>query len=298
MQQELMDKYVESLPERSKRELGAIARSYLQFLKDKKPNRQSVEDYLYSLREGDEPYAAGTIHKRYDVIRRLFIVNELEWPFRRHEAPIISERDVWAPSLDPDVIRAMVDVCLGRAPSKATMPRRDHRAYLLISTIWGLRRVEMMELSPNSLDFKNKLIFVQTAKRGRQRYHIIPDAAIPFLEDWEFSERKSSNGLTIMFRELEAMVGLEVYDIGWHAIRRSLARQLRRLGFDEAAIYTFLRWKRSTWDMSMRYATAPVVGFEGADKELSTSDSQVDQAILANHPFLSYWEDSSSITAS
>ena len=291
MRTELLEKYIESLPQPAKRPYGAVAERYLRWLKDREPSKETVEKYLKSMSGGDEPYSQGTIHKTFDILRRLFVVNGLEWPFRRHEAPVVSERDVWAPGLGTEVIKSMVDVCQGRVPSKNGQPGPDHRAYLILSTIWGLRRVEMMEISPDSLDFKNKLFFVQTVKRGRQRYHMIPDLVAPYLEEYGFSYRKSASGLSIMFNELQAMVGLTAREMGWHAIRRSLTRQLSRSGFDEAAIFTFLRWKRSNFDMAMRYATSSVVGFEGAAKELSTSDTEVDTAILAKHPFLSFWGD-------
>ncbi len=203
MNHEMLQKYVEALPQASKRKNGAVAEKFLRWLKDREPNKDTVEKYLNSMREGPEPYAAGTIHVTYDILRRMFIVNGMEWPFRRHEAPLVSERDVWAPALAPEVIKAMIDVCMQREMPKEGIPRRAHRAFLLVSTLWGLRRVEMLELSPDSLDVKNKLLFVETAKRGRQRYHMIPDVAIPILEAWGFEKQKSANSLTVLFHEME-----------------------------------------------------------------------------------------------
>jgi len=288
MQDALLERYASSLPDTRPKPYIARARAFLKWLGNKELSAENIRKWLDKLKR--DGYSEGTIAQDYAIIRRLVNVNGLPWPFRRSDAPLVSEQGIYAPALDPDDIKAMVNVVLGKEKSLTAAPRADHRAFLALSTIYGLRRIEMQEMSPEFLDEENQLLFVQTAKRGRQRYHLIPEIILPHLVDWGFERPMSSTGLSRLFDELKGMIGLKADEVGWHSIRRSAVRDAFEAGLSEPTVMSFYRWKRSTSDIALRYATSRIVGRGREYAALGLEDRRVDEAVFAVHPFLSFWK--------
>ncbi len=283
-----LKRYRESLSQTSKGRYAKVAQSFLEWLGDREPSANAVRQWLEKLRK--QHYADGTIAWHWAVLRRLFTVNQQPWPFPRGEAPVIRESEVVAIAIGPEVIQAMVEVVLGKRKPKGDLkPLASHRAFLTLSTIWGLRRGEMVSTCPEFLDVKGSLLYVQTEKFGRQRWHIVPPEVMPHLKAWGFEEYLSLFHVSQLFAQLKVMVGYNVREAGWHGIRRSLTRGLFEAGFSEPEIYTFLRWKRSTRNMALRYGSSTVVGFEDRQVVMPSLDERLDRAILDKHPFLGFW---------
>ena len=287
----LLEAYRRSLPDSARSSYGRNAEVFLDWAGNRPLNADTVRTWIEKRRRAG--YADGTLRHEFGVIHRLFEVNSLEWSFRRGDAPLIREHEEFAPALAIEDVQVMVDVVLGRVqPQGPTKPTATHRAFLALSTVWALRRGEMIEVNPESLNAKQKLIFVKTLKEGRQRWHVVPDYMWPHLEGYGFSTPASRSALTILFDELKIMVGFTretgLY-IGWHSIRRSFEKAAFEAGFSIADIHSFCRYKRPTSNMPLRYGTARTVSHTGVIEQIATDDAKLDARFYEAHPFPQMW---------
>lgn len=245
-------------------------------------SKEAVLRHLDSLRE--QGYADGTIDLAFRTIRRFYKVNNLPWPFKYREGPVIREREVYAPALSPDVIAQVIE------GAKNGVLNEAEACMVALSTVYGLRRSEMASLSQEAINLRDRLLFIETKKYGRQRYHIIPEEIFPYLERYPLRPC-SPIRLTQAWYRIEEKLGLgRLPEVGWHAIRRMLDRLLINTGLPEFAVNDFLRWKRSSRSMVARYYSVTVVGRDSY-VELNLPDRQVDEMVFRVHPFLPVWRE-------
>ena len=293
---QMLARYEASLPDAARAANLRIAGMFLEWLEDREFTAEMVRKWQ-AKRRREHDLADGTLLKEWGIIRRLLVVNHIaqprlfpEWPFRKGDAPVVHESDVYAPALDSADIAAMVDVVLGKAkPQGGLEPNPKHKAFLCLSTVWGLRRIEMVEMRTEFLDRKGSMLFVQTAKKGRQRWHGVPDYILPHLAEWGFEEPMTPLGLSKLFSDLKVMIGLNESEVGWHAIRRTAVWEAYAAGMNEAEVYSFYRWKRSSSHMPLRYATSKVVGRSGTRREMGGDDRKIDEKFYELHPFPRLW---------
>lgn len=289
---DLLGRYSASLPDTSRAMLTSHARAFLSWLGDGEPDGAAVRSWMAKMKK--EHYADATLRQDWGILRRLYVINGLAWPFRRGDAPVVREQEVYAPALDPADVKMMVDVALGREKRKGgPKPDSAHRAYLCLSTIWGLRRIEMAEMREEHLDIPNNLLFVQTAKHGRQRYHHVPEEIWPYLLEWSFVTPMTVTKLSGLFGDLKEMIGLTgspAEEVGWHCIRRSAVAVAFSIGLSEPEVHSFYRWKRSSNNMALRYATSRMVGTAiSSPRGLWGEDKMVDEKVYSLHPFFRFW---------
>lgn len=281
----LLQKYAENLSNSvNKNHYLKYARDFL----DQADNldRPSVERYLETLRDsGKKP---GTVNFTFRVIRRLFAVNGLTWEFRQGEAPKIGQRDEYRPQLSPGIIEAMVTA----AKSGKLYP--EETCFLALSTVYGLRREEMVNLRPKDLNLDSGSIYIATIKFGRERYHLIPPAITLYLATHDFSQVYGLSTLNRMFRRILIKSGLYVLKsekrLGWHSIRRSVFDGLVNAGVNPLAARIFLRWKSAVGEMAMpaRYYGNVIIDIKGRKPMLE--EAKGDEDIFEKHPFLGFWK--------
>lgn len=282
--QELLDTYARSLPDGGGR--NQLIRTAEDFLNHSDGlTRDSVEGYLNRLRK--KKRAPSTINFAYRVIRRLFVVNGLEWPFRRGEAPSVSQLDEDKPALDPEVVRRMI----GAARAGELLP--DQACFLALSTIYGLRREEMAALGPADVQLSDRVLAVRTVKKGRERYHLIPQEILPYLEAHNWRQAYGVSTLSEMFWQIVNRCGMQElhpYRLGWHSPRRTLTTLLHEAGLDPFSVHAFMRWKGGVTGalaIDSRYHATTFVGL--GTRRSTTPESTADQAIFDAHPFLPDW---------
>ena len=280
---DLLRKYASNLPDSSSRnQYVSYARNFLDSAAVL--DRESINKYLARLkRQGKSP---GTVNFAYRVIRTLFNVNKLDWPFRRGEAPLIGQRDEYKPALDPELIRIMVEAArngrLEGAPA----------CFLALSSVYGLRREEMCDLQPGDVDLKADTIFINTAKFGRERYHLIPVEIKPYLGRHDFSQRYSLTQMSQLFWVVVNRSGLEALKpqrLGWHCIRHTVKTLLDDSGLSLYAVHDFMRWKGvdKQFAMDVRYHASHFVGLDGT--RVVTKEAESDKEIFLKHPLLEFW---------
>ncbi len=192
--------YTASLSSEGTDRYVTVAKNFLRYLKDRPMDRAAVEGWIKRRRDIDK-CADGTLHWEFSVIRRLYIaaLGEKGWPFRRGDAPVIRQGNVYAPALGAITVAKLV------ATARA-MSRPTYACFLALSTTYGLRRVEMASMTPASL--KGNLLYVETAKHGRQRHHLIPPHILPYVKRWGFQATMSVAALSYLFDQLKEEAGL------------------------------------------------------------------------------------------
>lgn len=280
----LLERYLATLPSPCHPGLVQVAREFCVFAGERSLDRALVDSWLEKLR-GKE-YARGTIAWRFDVVKRLFQANGVKWPYHRGERPQVGEEDVLALSLEPPLVIALIQTSFALSA--------EMRGYVAMSSTYGLRRAEMAELTQRSFNFSSGLVYVETAKHGRQRYHRLPPQILPFVQEASWTQR-SPDALSRLFYELRKESGIPALvrgqDIGWHALRRTLDAVLLRGGMSEAEVSVYLRWKRSGRDMARRYLTTRVIGANDVTTTPGLQDDAMDLKAFSLIPWLPTWEE-------
>lgn len=150
----------------------------------------------------------------------------------------------------------------------------NERGALALSTVYGVRRVEIRRASENDLNHEDRTIVIHTAKKGRERTHLIPDEVLGPIFGYDFKPR-SDQGYANLFWGMIEKAGLDLpKGFGWHSVRRSLYTGLTgRVDF--LYRHEFLRWRIRGINLAMIYD--------------QTSPAKIDKIVFSQHPFLKYW---------
>lgn len=288
--EECLERYSRSLGSEGKTR-GLYIRYATDFLEYSNGNfdREVIMKYLERIRRKSK-YSDGSVNFIFRVIRTLFNRNAallategIEWPFRRGETPQIREKNVQAPALNPITIGRMI---------KASREKGNiaEQTFLALSSTYGLRRIEMINLNPKDVNLKDKVIHIATVKHGRERSHIIPEEIIPILKTYDFERVMSEFTLLGIWYLIEYRIGLKhISRVGFHSIRRTLNTLLARQ-LSDITVKSFLRHKqRTSSDMTYRYSAITFVGEAEDVTELSSDSYTVDQEVFSVHPFLEHW---------
>jgi integrase len=266
----------------------AVAEAFLEKVGSREP---TMADVLAWTRRKNRK--SSTLLKEWRVLHRLFVVNGLRWDAKRGDAPAVNERDALTQRLDSDVVREMILIARERQASFSFAPTAAHKAFLALSTMWGLRRGEMARISPKSLDTKGSLIYVETEKHGPSRWHYVPPEVMVVLLGWGFDVQLSLDQASTLFVDWREMAGIKLPEtirrLGWHAIRGTLDYELQAAGLPVPDIARFMRWRRNASDMVARYGSMQVIGRSGTTRELSVDEKKADLKVMEVHPFLQSW---------
>lgn len=275
----LLGKYSDNLARSAYRNqyLGH-ARQFLENTNDL--SRPSIDEYISSL---SRRYKPGSVNKIFRVIRRLYAVNTIPWPYLRGETPLIKQRDEYRPQLSIESIEAMIT----RAKNGKLFPYEQ--CFVALSTTYGLRRAEIVNLRPDDINLKSRALYIATVKSGRERYHLIPPEIMPYMEEHDFNERYGLATLNVIFNRILIKCKIRLSVVGWHSIRRALYDNGVKNGIDPLAMRAFMRWKSATGDLAMpaRYYGNVIVGLGATTPVLN--EAQGDEDIFKKHPFLPFW---------
>lgn len=201
----------------------------------------------------------------YFVLRRLFVANEWHWPLPARSSPKVGVHDQAWVQMPP----GSVDILIHATP---LMSSQDI-FYLALSTVYGLRRLEMARVTADS--FRDRMLSVQTVKGGERRLHAVPDVIEPYM--YAAPEVPVTvDHVQRVFRTMVRQSGQSLpAGAGPHAIRRSLVSALS-LACPEAVVVRFMGWRTSGGSRIMyRYARP--------------SPTLVDDQVFAIHPYLPIW---------
>lgn len=243
-------------------------------------DRDIILKYIAKLRRKKQ--SDGTVNFAFRVIRTVYNRNSdqltregVEWPFRRGETPQIREDQVVAPALSPNILIEMIEAIKERGTG-------EQQTILALSTTYGLRRAEMLQLDPPDVNIKDKTIHIKTLKHGRERTHKIPDLIVPWLKEYNFENHISEFALLILWHNIEHLIDFSHQErVGFHSIRRTLNTLLLDQ-LPENVVMSFLR-------MPYRYSAQRFVGREGTEVKVVGEARDVDDKVFQVHPFIEYW---------
>ena len=277
----MLQKYADSLSsdEHTKGLLVGFCRDFLDKIKYRDPNRAAVMAYMKYLKDGD--YADSSINLKFRTLRRFFLANGLEWPFRSNETPRVRESEVYAPALHPEVVKKFIQA------AHSGQLTAEEATFLALSTTYGHRRGELAATRLADVDLASGLLLVKTLKHGRERWHKIPQELVPWIREYPFPGR-SEDMVTRIYLSIEEAAGVPHIDgTGFHSIRRTLVTLVGRY-CSELEVKKFFRWGAST--MMQRYMATQFVGMDDVAREISGEDYDIDDKVFSQHPFIKLWE--------
>lgn len=266
-------------------------------------NKSLVNAFLTQLRA--EGYSPGTVRLWYGVVKRVFdaaravheserarLISEVNpadpaavasvlqamslpgpnWDFGKRSAPRVEAQDVVKPASTLEQLSAMV------AAAKKGVLSVPERAYLAVSSIYGLRREELSLIRPEHIDWGKQTIFVTTSKGGERRNQLLCEEIIPYLAEYRFPEVLTLFQMSAMYQRIAFKAGVELpYLSGWHSPRRFLDTALRDL-CGELETKIFLRWRISA-------------SSEMVERYYSRDPLLIDAQVLAVHPVVALWKE-------
>ncbi len=227
-------------------------------------DRDDVVKYLCWLRE--EGYRQSSIDV---MVRPVKLLAQIQgWSFPRLAMPKVRDGDVSRPMLSHEQVCQMI------RRGKEVLSTRE-LAYLAFSTVYGLRREELTDLT--RIDGK---VTVDTVKGGRVTTHVVPDEIEPYLAGYE---RSCVKYMSLVFRRIieKVDVGLPKENYGWHAIRRALATELLYRDVSLINVLRFMRW--SDGSMKSEFGMLAIYG--------KRKQEEVDRSVFRVHPFLPTWSE-------
>lgn len=306
MRKDVLDRFVSELSQSSAHTRISrtyYARMFLEFAGDRPFSEWKgdlVKEFLDSLRRGEDPYSQGSIRMIYGIVKRVFdcarsvhetgknkLVEDIDvanpvalaqlvksmalpgptWDLGKRSAPKVTQEV--KPAVSMEDMRVMIH-------SVREKGRPDMVAFLALSSVYGLRREELLRVHPEH--FKPGVLWVDTLKGGEKRDQLLAPELVPFLKKHDWSRQYSLTNLTTLYYKIEYLAGLPHEDgAGWHAIRRLLDTELVR-AHGQLKTHIFLRWKiGASSEMSERYYSEPPL--------------EIDKHVLAKHPILEMWRE-------
>lgn len=265
----------------SRKNLLSINKRFLTFAEGDM-SKEKVQAYIKRLET--QKYAPGTVLLHFSCIRRLFKVNNIEWPFGWGESPRIAEKDIYQPALSPKLVVRAIEAARDGALNST------EAVWLALSTVYGLRRIELQNLQPDDLDLVGQTVYIETAKQGRQRHHLLPPEIVPVLENYKFPILSAFKASQVWY-SIEKKANLpRLPDVGWHAIRRILNTLLLDANLPAVQVMDYLRWKHSANIMPARYYSTTIVGEGDSTVGIEKGMRDVDLKVFEVHPFLREWK--------
>ena len=248
------------------KEWGSVAAEFEQVCGSKESyDRADVIAFLAHLRK--RKLLQSTIQKDLKAIR--VIARAQGWTFPELPLTKVSPDQVKRTIFSRDDVISLITM------GKKLLSQND-LCYLALSTVYGLRRIEMFRLNAASFPDENHLI-VHTAKGGRKTTHIIPPEIAPYLK---YFTPHQPDSLTHMFHRIVVATGLKATGgYGWHSIRRSLATELVLSDASSINVMRFIRWTEAAIKRELGMLAIYAQKDQG----------RIDQAVFRIHPFLPYW---------
>ena len=161
------------------------------------------------------------------------------------------------------------------------LPDDYHTALLFLSTIYGLRSIEMSQDSrqPIQLHLPGSFTMAVAKRHGRGdkpviREHLIPEGMDKYLTGFTLMSKRS---VEYAYRPVARAIGYKPSEHeSWHAIRRSLDTACVDADIPTTLIKRFMRWSKSRADMPSIY--------------YHTDFADVNTKMFEVHPYLPLWE--------
>jgi len=241
---------------------------FLRFIKEKEsPDEWDLRRFFDHLEK--EHFSRSYQRTSWYALKKYFKAKELPWPLDNSDYPQLDKSAIKKPTLSKRQVTQMIQVVKLHG-------EKDEKILLALTSTYGLRRSEFCSLKEKHINRSSHTLYVQTKKGGESRYHLIPSVIQPYIYPWNFDNRISISGATVIFNAILAKAGIEKEQgMGIHALRRGLATELSSTNLPPMRIYDFLRWKNRSLGMLTEYD--------------NPNFRETDRLIFTKHPFLKVW---------
>ncbi|MBA7715969.1 hypothetical protein ES703_125028 [subsurface metagenome] len=259
----------------------SVANNFLTWLGDRiPPDEMNLRRYFLHRRE--EGISDNSLRTCYAVLLKLYRANQWEWPLvieDRPEAP--------AEANTPAFTREEVEQLI----KNHELYSKGERFYMAIATIYAPRRIELARIKKR--DIKGNTIYIDTAKHGEKRTHLIPDEILPYIEAYHPRENNVSSLSAMFARICKKGLGQRKPGYGFHSFRRTidtlLPIALAKADKPLTLVGYFLRWSRKS--TGSRFLGTPMGGVYARPDIMSADPFFVDREVFEVHPFLPLWAD-------
>lgn len=272
--------------ERAKGTIDSYLLTATKFLRfagnDTIPGEQELRKYFLQRRK--EGINERTLRKEFVQLKKLYLSNHWDWPFSRDDQPEPKEAAT-APAFTLEEIAMLIG-----ARDEYSRPETF---YLAVSTTWGPRREEILNIKRR--DYDSEVIAIKLAKRRtgvKLIRHIIPEEIKPILLDYH-PRLKTAVSLSYAFQAILLKSGLGKKEgYGFHSVRRSLRTllewNLAKDGLPLSLVADFMGWSPAA--KGIVYGGSAMLGVYSHPEILSSDPFGVDKLVLKHHPFLSLWK--------
>lgn len=258
-----------------------IANNFLTWLGNRiPPEEMDLRRYFVYRREGG--IGEGSLRTTFAVLQKLYRANHWDWPMGsddRPEEPLETNT--------PAFTREEVDQLI----KNRELYSKAECFYLAIATIYAPRRIELARIKKRSI--KGNTLYIDTAKKGQKRTHLIPDEIMPYIEAYYPRENNVST-MSAMFHRICKKAGVELEKgkgYGFHCFRRTidtlLPVALAKADKPLTLVGYFLRWSRKA--TGARFLGTAMGGVYARPDILSSDPFFVDREVFSVHPFLAPW---------
>ena len=260
----------------------SMANNFLTWLGDSRIPPGEMDLRRYFLHRREEGISDNSLRTAFAVLQKLYRANQWEWPLvieDRPEAPAEANTPAFTREEVEQLIKNRELYSLGE------------RFYLAIATIYAPRRIELARIRKR--DIKENSIYIDTAKHGEKRTHLIPDEILPYIEAYHPQENNVSSLSAMFIRICKKGLGQRKPGYGFHSFRRTidtlLPTALAKADKPLTLVGYFLRWSRKS--TGSRFLGTPMGGVYARPDIMSADPFFVDREVFEVHPFLKLWGD-------
>jgi len=189
----------------------------------------------------------GSLRTHFAVLQKLYRANRKvnsttgevawDWPLEsddRPEAPLETN----TPAFTREEVEQLI--------KNRELYSKGECFYLAMATTYAPRRIELARIKKR--DIKGNSIYIDTAKKGEKRTHLIPDEIMPYIEAYRPQENNVSTLSAMFIRICKKGLGKSTKGYGWHSFRTCLdtllPMSLAKADKPLTLIGYFMRWSR------------------------------------------------------
>ena len=259
----------------------SVARQFLAWLGDRVPPAE-MDLRRYFLKRRDEGISDSTLRTTFAVLQKLYSANHWDWPLVKEDRPEAPPEGT-TPAFTREEVEQLI--------KNRELYSKGECFYLAIATIYAPRRIELARIKKRYI--KGDTLYIDTAKKGEKRTHLIPVEIMPYVEAYRPQE-KNVRTLSFMFdRICEKGLGESKKGYGWHSFRTCLdtllPTALAKADKPLTLVGYFMRWSRRS--TGTRFLGTAMGGVYARPEILSEDPYFIDREVFEVHPFLPLWVD-------
>ena len=257
----------------------SLASQFLTWLENRiPPDEMDLRRYFVHRR--DKGINDNSLRTLFAVLEKLYRANHWDWPLvpdDRPEAP----SEINTPAFTKEEVEQLI--------KNRELYSKGERFYLAIATTYAPRRIELARIKKQHI--KGNTIYIDTAKRGEKRTHLVPDEILPYIEAYHPRGHNVSSLSAMFARICQKGLSESRKGYGFHSFRRTLDTllpiSLAKADKPLTLVGYFMRWNRKS--IGSRFLGTPMGGVYARPEIMSSDPFFVDHEVFSVHPFLPLW---------